>query len=311
MNRFHGLYTATLSPFDRSDALDESLLARHFADVAAVPGMKGVLCNGHAGENFLLTRDEMRRVVEIAARTIGGRCVIAAGVHAEATREAVRIAEDAEAAGADAVVVFPPFSWAVSTDADAILHHHEAIRRSVRLPMFLYMTSTASGRMNYPAPILERLLGIEDIVGIKEGSWDLNAYERTRALVARTAPHVAVLASADEGLYPGFAVGSEGSMVSLAVIAGDEIVALARAVAADDHDTARRLHARLQPLAGAIYHRSPPGRATARLKAAMVLLGRWPDARTRRPIGPLPPDELALLRDALEAAGLATVHAAS
>jgi 4-hydroxy-tetrahydrodipicolinate synthase len=57
-----GIYAATLTPLDARGRIDEPLLARHFQSIAAVDGIVGVLCNGHAGENYLLSREDRRRV---------------------------------------------------------------------------------------------------------------------------------------------------------------------------------------------------------------------------------------------------------
>ncbi len=51
---FHGIYAATLTPFGTDGEIDEQLLRSHFRQVMAIDGIRGVLCNGHAGENFLL-----------------------------------------------------------------------------------------------------------------------------------------------------------------------------------------------------------------------------------------------------------------
>lgn len=300
---FHGVYAATLTPFTEAGDIDTRLLTAHFQQVVSVEGMTGVLCNGHAGENYLLSHEETREVVETAVATIGDRAIIAAGVIAEATREAVARAKVAEACGADAIVVFPPFSWALSNEPEMIVHHHRAIRDAVDVPIFLYMTSVAAGRLNYRPDILEALLQIENVVGIKEGSWDTNVYERTRSIVDRIAPHVAVMASGDEALFPSFVLGTEGSMVSLASIVGEEIVALYRAVGSGDHAQALGIHRRLQPLANFIYGRPPVAHAVARLKAAMFIMGRWPESHARRPIGPLPETEIHAIRRVLIDAG--------
>ena len=64
-NPFHGIHAATVAPMRPDYSLDEERLAEHVGDVSRVPGIRGLLINGHAGENFHLTRDEARRVVEI------------------------------------------------------------------------------------------------------------------------------------------------------------------------------------------------------------------------------------------------------
>lgn len=300
---FGGVYVATLTPFRLDGSLDEAVLAEHLRRVTAEPGIVGVLCNGHAGESFLLTREERRRVVEIAAETIGGSHIVVSGVLVEASDEAARHAADAAAAGADAVLVFPPFSWALSQDDTMAVTHHERIAAAAKLPMMLYQAGVASA-MAYRPEVLARLVQMPGVVGVKEGSWESAAYDRNRRLVREIAPHVAVMASGDEHLLSCFALGSEGSLVSLAALMPAEIVALDRAVARGDLAEARALHARIQPLATAIYGLAPTGHATARLKACMVLLGRWSNGATRPPITGVTSAETLLLGEALVQAGL-------
>lgn len=302
-NPFHGIYVATLTPFLVDGGIDETLLAKHFRSYAGIPGIVGLLCNGHAGENFLLTREERRRVVEIAAESVGHRLIIVSGVVAEATEEAALHAQDARDAGADSVLVFPPFSWALSQDAHMAVTHHRRIAGACGLPLMLYQAGVSSA-MAYQPEVLEALVQIPGVVAIKEGSWESNRYDQNRRLVRKVAPHVAMMASGDEHMLSCFVVGSEGSLVSLAVLMPREIVALDRAVRDNDLAAARAEHARIQPLANAIYGRAPGGLATARLKACMGLLGLWPNPAPRPPITALPAEEIAALRAALAEVGL-------
>jgi 4-hydroxy-tetrahydrodipicolinate synthase len=301
---FRGIYAATLTPLDQQDRIDEDRLAGQFIELAGHDGIVGVLCNGHAGEVFLLDRAERRRVVEIARETIGDRAIIVSGVLAEESREAQRHAVDAQEAGADALLVFPPFSWALSQEPGMVLRHHEMVAEAADMPMMLYQAGVGAGRMAYPPATLARLVRLPQVVGIKEGSWETGAYDVNRRLVAGIAPHVEMMASGDEHLLPCFAIGSAGSLVSLAVLMPDEIVALDRAVARGDTAAARDLHARIQPLANAIYGAAPSGFATVRLKTCMELLGRWPTGHGRPPIGALDARERQQLRVALAEAGL-------
>ncbi len=298
-----GIYVAALTPFRDDGTIDEDELAEHFRTATAVPGIAGVLCNGHAGENFLLSRAERRRVAAIAAETIGRSHIIVSGVLCEASQEAARHAADALEAGADVILVFPPFSWALSQDDTMALNHHRRIAAATGAPMMLYQAGVGSA-LAYTPEVLEELVGLPDVVGIKEGSWESNAYDRNRRLVKRIAPHVEMMASGDEHLLSCFVLGSDGSLVSLAALMPAEIVALDRAVAKGDMTSALALHGRIQPLANAIYGAAPTGHATARLKACMVLLGHWRNGAARTPIAALPEAEIDRLRKALVSAGL-------
>ncbi|PTW62582.1 4-hydroxy-tetrahydrodipicolinate synthase [Breoghania corrubedonensis] len=300
---YRGIYAATLTPFLSDGQIDEDALRAHFLSVTAEPGIVGVLCNGHAGECFLLSREERRRVTEIAAETIGATHIIVCGILAEATQEAAAQAGDAAQAGADVALVFPPFSWALSQDDSMAVTHHDTIAKASGLPLMIYQAGVSS-KLAYTPEVLASLAVLPGVVGIKEGSWESNTYERNRRLVAELAPHVEVMASGDEHLLSCFVQGSTGSIVSLAAIMPADIVALDRAVQTSDLKTAIEIHRRIQPLANAIYGLAPSGHATARLKMAMELLGRWKNGAARPPITALKEEEMNMLRNALDGAGL-------
>ena len=219
---YGGVYASTICPMHADGTLDEKSLGRHLEAVVHTEGMAGLLVNGHAGENFALDEDELFAVVEIA-REVSGPSRVVAGVNAERTDVAARMAADAARAGADAVMVFPPFSWALGADDRLIQAHHRAVAKASGLPVFLFQGSVASGRTAFGARTLAGLLEIDSVVGIKEGSWETAAYEATRRLVGRLRPDVGVMASGDEHLFTCFAIGSEGSLVSLAALVPEMI----------------------------------------------------------------------------------------
>jgi 4-hydroxy-tetrahydrodipicolinate synthase len=299
-----GIYPSTVTPLRPDFSLDEAALAGHTAAVAAPDGIVGVLCNGHAGENVFLSRAEKRRVAEITVACIGATKVVVCGINAENTQDAVLHAQDARAAGVDALMIFAPNGWALLHDPAAILRHHQAIIDAARMPVFLFQGSVNAGRTAFAPALLAELARLPWVVGVKEGSWETAAYEASRRAVQEAAPHVRVMASGDEHLFTCYVLGSEGSLVSLADIIPETIVALDGAVRAGDLVAARRHHQVVYPLARAIYGTAPGGWANARLKACLHLLGRIPCAATKPPIGPLPEDEVSRLRNVLQQVGL-------
>ncbi len=290
---FHGIYPSILCPFRPDLTIDTEALAAHAESLAATPGIRGVLCNGHAGKSAVLARGEKRRVVEVARGAIGASAILVAGVGQEESGEAAAEAHDAVAAGADAVMVLAPFSWALGQDPEMAVRHHRLIAERAGRPIMLFQGSVRAGRLAYPPETLRRLLQLPDVVAIKEGSWETAAYEATRRLVEAEAPQVAVMASGDEHLLACYVLGSEGSLVSLAVLVPEAIVALDAAVRRSDLAAARAHHAVIYPLARAIYGGPAGHRAAARLKACLHLLDRLPNAIVRPPGGALSAAETA------------------
>lgn len=304
--RFHGIYPSTVLPMRGPDfAPDWEAYARHTAHCVLRPGIAGVLMNGHAGENFVLSRAEKRRAVEVSVATVGATRIVVAGVNAESSLEAAEEAREARAAGADAIMVFLPNGFALAQTTEMALLHHRTILAAVPgMPVFLFAAHHAAGRMAFTEETFAALLDLPAVVGVKEGSWEVDRYDALRRLCKAKRPDVAFCASGDEHLLACMAHGSDGSLVSLADVLPEEIVALDAAMRAGDLAGARALHDRIEPLAEAIYGAPPAGRATARLKWCLAEMGVIPDPALRPPQPPVSPPEAVMLRAAMRHAGL-------
>gem|GEM_PF-1059782 len=192
--------------------------------------------------------------------------------------------------------------WALFQDADTAALHHRFVRDACGLPIVLYQAPVRAGAMPYPPARLAALASDPRVVAVKEGSWEVAAYEASRRAVRAVRPDVAMLGSGDEHLLASWMVGADGSQVSLAAIVPELVTALWDAAQAGEWAFARRLHDRVYPLALAIYGTAPGGRATTRLKACLHILGRLQDPTVRPPLLPLPAEEIARLTEALGAA---------
>ncbi len=305
--RLAGMHAATIVPMTADFRIDEAALGRHIAEVAGTPGIHGLLVNGHAGENFVLTAEEKRRVVAIAREVAPKSCVICSGINAESSLVLAEDARLAEAAGADLLLVFPPNSFALSHDPETALIHQRYVLEATSLPLLLYGAPVGAGAMAYDATTLAALAAEPRVLGIKDGSWEVAAYEANRRQLLAMRPDFVVLGSGDEHLLTSYLIGSAGSQVSLAAVAPKLCADFYTAASSADWATARRLHDLIYPLSVAIYRNAPGGRATARLKACLTLLGKLGTPIVRPPQPPVSRTEMDSLRAALAAAGLAPV----
>ena len=302
-DRLRGIHAATIVPMKSDFSIDEPALAAHISWVASVPGINGLLVNGHAGENFMLSLAEKLRIVEIAREHSPEDCLIVSGVNHEASLEAAREAAALEKVGVDGLLVFPPNSWALMHADACVMEHHQRIRDATTVPLMLYGAPVSAGAMAYSQAVLEHLVADRRFVAIKEGSWEVSAYEQNLRLIRRLRPDFGVLSSGDEHLLTSYIIGSAGSQVSLAAVAPELVVSLWKAAEAGDWAQARAVHEKLYPLAVAVYRDAPPGRATARLKACLKLLGRLASDVLRPPQLPVTSSELRALDLALRVAG--------
>lgn len=300
-NRLHGIHAATVCPLRADFEVDTEALIAHVTAVMACDGIEGLLINGHAGENAQLSRAQKRQVVEIIRAALP-EAHLTCGVYSESALEAAEHARDARDAGGDAVLVFPPNGWALGQLPASVIDHHARIAAATELPIVLYQAPVTAGRMAYPVETLLALCALPNVVGVKEGSWEVARYDLNRRAIKARFPEMAVLASGDEHLMTGYLIGTEGSQVSLAAVLPEQTVALWCAARGGDWDAARKMHERLTPLVSAIYSPPPGVSPTACLKTCLMLLGHMDNDRVAPPTQVPDAAWREVLQDALDVA---------
>ena len=302
-NNFKGIYAATVVPLKKNKSLDQNGLSKHIKDVINTKGIKGLLLNGHAGENFTLNINEQIKVVEIAKKFKNINKKIISGLNFEDAILASKVAKKMEKAGADAILIFPPFSWSQGISEEMIFQHHKIICNKVNKPVFLYQSSIYSGDLSYKKNLLKKLLKIKNIIGVKEGSWNYKSYVDNYKFLKKIKNSFLVMASGDEHLYPCFKYASDGSQVSLAAITPEKIVELIRLIEKKEFSKAKKLDNRLLILAKNIYGKYPANFATARIKYCLKVLKKIPNDFMRSTIA-LDNLEKKHLRKSLKSLGL-------
>ena len=302
-NNFKGIYAATVVPLKKNKSLDQNGLSKHIKDVINTKGIKGLLLNGHAGENFTLNINEQIKVVEIAKKFKNLNKKLISGLNFEDAILASKVAKKMEKAGADAILIFPPFSWSQGISEEMIFHHHKIICNKINKPVFLYQSSIYSGDLSYKKSLLKKLLKIKNIIGVKEGSWNYKSYVNNYKFLKKIKNSFLVMASGDEHLYPCFKYASDGSQVSLAAITPEKIVELIRLIEKKEFSKAKKLDNRLLILAKNIYGKYPANFATARIKYCLKVLKKIPNDFMRSTIA-LDNLEKKHLRKSLKSLGL-------
>jgi len=302
-----GVFPATLVPFDDGAeyAIDELGLRAYGRGFAGIPGIGGLVCNGHTGEVYALTPEERARVVAVLADELGDELPVIGGVSAEATLEAIAQARAAERAGAKAILLMPPHLWLrFGRESATALGFVRDVAASIEIGVIVHQYP-AWTKVSYTSEELAELARIPNVVAIKDGTRDLARYERNLRLVRAAAPEVAILTCHDEYLLPTLVQGVDGALVGFAGFVPELIVELVEAVGRDDLAAARRVADRLYGLKQAVYRMGEPSAdAHQRMKAATYLLGRISSPRVRPPLAPLDEAVIAALGDDLRRVGL-------
>ncbi|MBV8889208.1 MAG: dihydrodipicolinate synthase family protein [Alphaproteobacteria bacterium] len=305
----HGVIPAVLLPFDPDFAIDEPAYRKHLRALAAVEGITALTVNGHSGEIHACTADEQRRVLDITMDEVSGRLPVIAGIYADGSIEAARLAHMAEASGAAALLVFPPQSMSMGGQLrpEMALLHFRTIAAASGLPLICF-NYAASGPLGYPHETLLRLAEtVPTIRAVKDWSGDPTLHERNiRALQSLPRP-VNVLTTHSAWLLSSLVLGCNGLLSGAGSVIAAWQVAMFRAVRAGDLGCARAINDRIYPLVQAFY--APPFLDMHnRMKEVLALTGKLPPAVVRPPLVKLPGDEIERLRRAIAASGLESEH---
>lgn len=270
---YRGVFASTPCPMTPDLSIDRGSLRRMLNHLVEQPGIEGFLINGHAGENVSMSPADQLDVARIAMDAVGERCRIMAGVNIEGDEAAAAHAAALERLGIHSMLVFPPTNDSGISDTKTAVGHHSAIIEATNVPVLLFQAAIHTADLAYSPETLAALVQLPRVVGIKEGSWEVATYEANRRLVQSVAPHVSVMGSGDEHLFTSACIGSEGAIVSLASVTPKPIVRMLAAVDAGDLTMARFWHARIYPIALAIYDDPSSNRTNAKLKACLVAQG--------------------------------------
>ena len=302
--RFSGCIPANLLPFTADLQIDVPAYKQHLRWLADTKGVTAIVANGHAAEVSSLSREERQLALALALEEVGDHLPIIAGVYADGTQEAITFARDAKAAGAQGLLVFPPtiFMWGAQVKSEMVLRHFSVLADAIDLPLIVFEYPPVSG-LGYSPETLSELCKIPSVVGVKDWSNDIVAYEKNLRALRASARPVAMLSSFTMSLMATFLLGSDGCISGMGSVAADLQAALYAAVTAGNLAEAQHINERLAPLVNVFY--APPFvDMHNRMKEALALLGRIPSAHVRPPLTPVSDDERHRIRLALRAAGL-------
>jgi 4-hydroxy-tetrahydrodipicolinate synthase len=300
---FRGIIPAIVTPMTSEGELDLPTLKR-YAQWLADQGPVALAVNVDTGEGPHLTADEKRQTLETVAEAVAGKCKVVGGVAGPSTALGVANARAAQAAGADALLVFPiPAYLGLPLNPEVPYRYHAAIAEAVDLPMILFQLQPALGGVLFTTEILHRLISIPTVAAIKEASFDAMRFLQVKAALESASRKITFLTGNDNFICESFILGAEGALLGFSTIGTKEQVDMLKAVQRGDFNEAREIGCRLQPLADVIF--APPVTDyRARTKEALKMLGVLENTTVRLPLLPVADSEREVIQRALRTAGL-------
>lgn len=190
-----GLLSFPVTHFKQDFAFDEGPYREHIEWLLKY-GPAGLFAAGGTGEFFSLTMPEFTNVVSAAARQTNGRVPVVAGC-GYGTAIATQFAKTAETAGADGILLLPPYL--VNSEPSGLMAHVEAVCAATNLGMIFYNRDNAI--LNESA--IEKLCGrCRNLVGFKDGVGDIELMTRIYARLGDRLTYIGGLPTAETFALP-------------------------------------------------------------------------------------------------------------
>jgi 4-hydroxy-tetrahydrodipicolinate synthase len=264
-----GIIPATAVPWTPDYELDRDSLHEHVSNLAGVDGIVGLMANAHTGECKMLSREMKQEVVREHVAAAGDTPVFS-GVYGESSLEAVEMAREAEAAGADGIMLLPLDVYA-HQDPEEPVEHFERVAEAVDVPLIDFQFPTW-GSPGLPVSAHVEICEMPEVIAFKEASFDPIYCEKVTRALDHLGNDFTMMTGNDTFLFHSYHLGAETGLIGYANLVPDLHVEKVQAVNRGDIDRAREIRQELLDLTNFVFG-EPTGRYRVRTKVALRMQG--------------------------------------
>jgi 4-hydroxy-tetrahydrodipicolinate synthase len=289
---FGRMLTAMITPMTADGGVDYDGAARLATYLVDEMRNDGLIISGTTGESPTTSNEEKDRLLRAVVEAVGDRAAVVAGVGTYDTAHSRELAQQAERAGADGLLVVTPYYN--KPPQEGLVAHFTAVADATGLPVVLYDIPGRTGTA-IATTTMVRLAQHPRIVAVKDAKGDFRAGSEVMAATEL------VFYSGDDILnLPWLSVGAAGFVSVVGHVAGDRLHEMIDAYLAGRVTEARQIHLDLMPVVIGIMTRTQGAIMT---KAALRLLG-LPGGVTRSPLIDATEPQIEQLRTDLAAGGV-------
>lgn len=212
-----GHIAVTTTPMTPDGEIDWAGLSGNVDFLLAMPGINGIYLNSIYQEFWTMTEEEKRRVTEVVIEAVDGRVPVIVGCNHTSARLTASLARHAQDAGADLVMVWPPY-YGVRTE-EGVLDYYRYVAERIDIGICIYSTTLPElGHFLTPQAVA-RLAEIDNICAVKEVSLSLAGYSQ---MLQYAGDRIAISSPLEEyhyfgrcafpGLTPNFLLGNSRPM---------------------------------------------------------------------------------------------------
>ncbi|KTD18397.1 4-hydroxy-tetrahydrodipicolinate synthase [Legionella jordanis] len=236
---FRGSIVALVTPMT-DDEVDVKAL-RELVEFHISAGTHGIVAAGTTGESGTLSHDEKLLVIKTVIQQARERIPVIAGTAANATKDCVRLTQEAMGCGAHAALIMTPAY--IKPTQEGLYQHYSQIANSVPIPIILYNVPSRTACDLLPETVA-RLGKISNIVGIKEATGQMTRLQQ----ILRLCEGMDVYSGDDATAAQWMLAGAKGVISVTTNVAARQMAKMADAALDDDHAGCVRLNEQLSKL---------------------------------------------------------------
>ena len=282
---------AIATPMHEGGAVDYDSLAR-YVEFHIENHTDALVPAGTTGESATLDNAEHCEVIRFVVEQVKGRIPVIAGTGANATHEAIELTQCAKDAGADACLLVTPY-YNKPTQEGLVLHY-QAIAKAVAIPQILYNVPGRTACDMLPETAI-RLSQVENIVGIKEATGEINRCEK---ILAQSKDGFLLISGDDATAKEFLLAGGHGVITVTGNVAPKLFHELCMTCLQGDRTKAQQINSKLERLNKDLFLESNP----IPVKWCLTEMGLFPTG-IRLPMTSLSNIHHETLRQALQTAG--------
>ena len=288
---FKGAATALVTPMKNGE-IDFDALAR-LVDFQIENGIDALVAAGTTGESSTLTDDEHVEVIKCVVDRAAGRVPVIAGTGSNDTAYAVKLSNEAEKVGADALLLVTPY-YNKATQAGLVKMYKE-IAANVNKPIILYNVPSRTG-VNIEPATYAALADTPNIVAIKEACGNISKIVETMSLVSGK---LDLYSGNDDQIVPLMSLGGVGVISVLSNLLPRETSEMCHAFLAGDIRKAAAMQFKYHKLIDSLFSEVNP----IPVKAAMHRMG-FGDGSIRLPLTEMTEKNEAIMLGYMREAGI-------
>ena len=236
-----GVMPAITTQFTADDQLDLAAFTTNLhAQVNA--GVSGIILGGTLGEASTLSPEEKNTLVATTLKEVGERAAVILNVAEQSTKAAIDAAQNAEAQGANGLMLLPPMRYK-ATDRETVAYF-KAVAEATSLPIMIY-NNPVDYKIEVTLDMFEELKVHENINAIKESTRDITNITRLRS---RFGDRFSILCGVDTLAMEALVMGADGWVAGLVDAYPEETCAIYHYVKAGEIDKALDIYRWFMPL---------------------------------------------------------------